>query len=262
MVEALPESDGSVALSLRSGVELDEGLMPAMVCQNLTPGEIVYAAARSAGFAIANIKIHGLDDLPLEAIWVLAPVAGVRVDRTLRIGVVEFMDPAAGQAVLRRFTPPLEPVFTEPLANVSAFARVAVAARLSYEAEQEGLALIDTAAAWLTTRLRYSWSHSPDGDLQHYERAPTRTTVERREGVGVFAVDGPRRWWRKGTTMGRGGRPGRARAGHPLDRAADAARGHAWGSAGLARVAASRHRERSRPARGRALGGDRVLCWR
>lgn len=38
VVEALPESDGSVALSLRSGVELDEGLMPAMVCQNLTPG--------------------------------------------------------------------------------------------------------------------------------------------------------------------------------------------------------------------------------
>jgi hypothetical protein len=205
MVEALPESDGSVALSLRSGVELDEGLMPAMVCQNLTPGELVYAAARSAGFAIANINIHGLDDLPLEAMWVLAPVAGVRVDCTLRIGVVEFMDPAAGQAVLRRFTPPLEPVFTEPLANVSAFARVAVAASLFYEAEQEGLALIDTAAAWLTTRLRYSWSHSPDGDLQHYERAPTRTTVERREGVGVFAVDGPRRWWRKGTTMGRGG---------------------------------------------------------
>jgi hypothetical protein len=35
-------------------------------------------------------------------------------------------------------------------------------------------------------------------------RAPTRVAVERRDGVGVLAVDGPRRWWRKGTTVGRG----------------------------------------------------------
>lgn len=203
VIEALPKGDGSVALLLRSGEELSESLMPPMVCQNLTPQEIVYAAARSAGFATTNIHIHGLNDLPVEPMWVLAPVAGIRVDRTMRVGMVEFMDAEAGQEMLRRFSPPLEPAFAEPLAGTSAFARVAVAASLPYEAEQEGLALIDTAAAWLTTRLRYSWSHSPDGGLQHYERAPTRITVERCEGVGVLAIEGPRRWWRKGTTVGR-----------------------------------------------------------
>lgn len=164
----------------------------------------MYAAARSAGFAIDKIDIHGLDDLLVEPMWVLAPVDGVRVEGTLRVGVVEFVDAAAGQEMLRRFCPPLEPVFTDPLQGTSAFARVAVVASLPYEAEQEGLALIDTAVAWLTTRLRYSWSHGPDGMVQHYERAPTRVVVERRDGVGVLAVDGPRRWWRKGTTMGRG----------------------------------------------------------
>ena len=42
---------------------LSESLMPPMVAQNMTPQEIVYAAARSAGFATAHIKIHGLGDL-------------------------------------------------------------------------------------------------------------------------------------------------------------------------------------------------------
>lgn len=203
VVEALPQRDGSVALSLRSGVMLGENLMPPMVTQNLTPQEIVYVSARSAGFAIDKIDIHGLDDLPVEPMWVLAPVDGVRVEGTLRVGVVEFVDVEAGHEMLRRFCPPLEPVFTDPLEGTSAFARVAVVASLLYEAEQEGLALIDTAVAWLTTRLRYSWSHGPDGTLQHYERAPTRVVVARHDGVAVLAVDGHRRWWRKGTTVGR-----------------------------------------------------------
>ena len=77
-------------------------------------------------------------------------------------------------------------------------------ASLPYDAEGEGLALIDTATAWLTTRLRYSWSHAPDDSLQPFERAPTRVTVQRREGVGVLAVSGQRRWWRKDTTVRRG----------------------------------------------------------
>lgn len=48
VIEALPKGDGSVALLLRSGVELSESLMPPMVCQNLTPQEIVPARTRRA----------------------------------------------------------------------------------------------------------------------------------------------------------------------------------------------------------------------
>ena len=202
-VEALPAGDGSVALSLQSALMLSETLIPAWVSQNLTPQEIIYAASRSAGFTTDKLDIHGLDAVPVEPMWVLAPVDGVRVDRTARVGVVEFIDALAGREMLQRFSPPLDPVFTKPLEGAAAFARVAVVARLPYEAEQEGVALIDTATAWLTTRLRYSWSHAPDGSLQHYERAPTRVIVKRREGVGVLAVDGPRRVWRKDATVGR-----------------------------------------------------------
>jgi hypothetical protein len=204
VVEALPESDGSVAVTVRSGLMLDETLMAPMAPQNVTPQDIVYAAARSAGFSTDKIDIHGLDVLPVEPMWVLAPVGGLRVEATMRVGVVEFIDAPAGQGMLGRFSPPLEPVFIESLQDVSAFARVAVGACTLYDAEQEGLTLIDTAAAWLTTRLRYTWSHAPDGSLEHYERAPTLMAVARREGVGVLAVEGQRRWWRKGATVGRG----------------------------------------------------------
>jgi Arc/MetJ family transcription regulator len=103
--------------------------------------------------------------------------------------------------MLRRFTPPLDSQFTDPLADVAAFARVAVPAKYLYDAEQEGLSLIDDTAAWLTTRLRYSWSQTPDRQLEPYERAATLVVVERVAGVAVFPVEGRgRRWWRDTST--------------------------------------------------------------
>ncbi|HEY4280332.1 MAG TPA: hypothetical protein VGM91_19065 [Conexibacter sp.] len=203
VIEALPDGDGSVALSLRSALVMTESLMPPMLIQNLTPSEVVYGATRSAGFRAADVHIDGLDGLQAEPMWVVAPVDGVCVKRAVHVGVVEFIAPDQGWDLLRRFSPPLEPAFTEPAEGATAFARVPVVARLTYDAEDEGLALIDTAVAWLTTRLRYSWSHGPDGSLQHYERAPTRVSVRRRDGVAVLAIDSPRRWWRTGTTVER-----------------------------------------------------------
>jgi hypothetical protein len=204
VVEAVPASDGSVNVSLQSALALSESVMPPMVCQNMSPQEIVYAAARAAGFAVTNINVDGLVDLAVEPMWVLTPLDGVRVSEAVPVGVVEFLDVASGQEMLRRFSPPLDPALTGPVEEASAFARVAVVASKVYDAEEEGLALIDTATAWATTPLRYSWSHGPGGHLQPFERAPTRATVERRAGVGVVAVQGPRRWWRKSTTVGRG----------------------------------------------------------
>jgi hypothetical protein len=61
--------------------------MPPMA-HNLTPPEIVYAAARSAGFETANIHIHGLDQILAERMWVLTPVGGVRVNAPMHVGAV------------------------------------------------------------------------------------------------------------------------------------------------------------------------------
>jgi hypothetical protein len=185
-----------------------------MVCQQLTPAEIVYATARAAGSAPQDTRIDGLDTLPFEPMWVLAPIGGVRAVRPARVGVVQFVDGETGREMLRRFRPPLEPRFSDPLKDAAAFARVPVAQRLLYDAEEEGLAIIDAAAAWLTMRLRYTWSHLPDGRLQYYQRAATPAAAQRLDGVGVLAVQGDRRWWR-GTTVERASGEAPLRPGAP-----------------------------------------------
>jgi hypothetical protein len=201
IIEARPQEDGSVALSLSGGTMMNEGLLPPMVVQQLDRREVVYLAARDAGFAVEKINIEGLAEAAeFEPLWVLAPMRGLTVRQAVNVGVVELMDGDTGREMLRRLSPPLEPQFAEPLADVDAFARVAVPAKYLYDAEQEGLSLIDDAAAWLTTRLRYSWSHMPDGVLELYERAATLVVVERLPGVAVFRVEsGGRRWWRDTT---------------------------------------------------------------
>lgn len=199
VIEAQPQDDGSVALSLRSALMLEESLMPPMV-QELDAREIVYLAAREAGFAPGDINIEGLADAtPHEPIWVLAPLGGLRVHQAVTVGVVEIVDGDTGREMLGRFNPPLAAQFTDPLEDVGCFARVAIGANFLHDAEREGLGLIDDAAAWLSTRLRHSWSHASDGGLEPFERAVTFVTVARLAGVGVFSLDGGRRWWRDTT---------------------------------------------------------------
>lgn len=187
--------DGLVSISVRSGQQLFENLVPPMTCQHLAVPEIVYAAARSAGFAAEDAQIAHLDQLPHEAFWVVAPVDGVAVQQDVRVGVVEFLRKEAGGEVLGLFEPPLEHEALTSFGGES-FARVAVSARTLYDAEEQGLSLIDTAAAWLNARTRYAWSLLPNGALHHYDRTATRITVSRGASVCVQAVGGKRRWWR------------------------------------------------------------------
>jgi hypothetical protein len=201
VMEAHPKEDGSVALSLRGATMMDESLLPPMVVQQIDAREVGYLATREAGFTPESVNIEGLADaVAFEPLWVLAPVRGLSVRREVKVGVVDFVDGNAGREMLGRFVPPLDAQFSDPLAHVGAFARVAVPAKYLYEAEREGLSLIDDATAWLNTRLRYSWSHRPDQQLEPYERDTTRVVVERLPGVAVFGVEGTgRRWWRDTT---------------------------------------------------------------
>jgi hypothetical protein len=109
VVEAVPDDAGNVRWDVRSALMLSENRMPAMVLQNLSPSEVVYAAAREAGLDRDHMQIHGLDGLNAEAMWVLAPIHGLNVGDSTRVGIVEFIDGATGVEMLRRFDPALEP---------------------------------------------------------------------------------------------------------------------------------------------------------
>jgi hypothetical protein len=201
IVEAQP-ADGDVVLSVQSATMLSESLLPPMVVQQIDAREVVYLVAREAGFEPEDINIDGLAEaVAFEPLWVLAPVRGVSVRQAVKVGVVELMTGDAGREMLLRFSPPLQAQFADPLDDVGAFARVAVPAKYMCEAEREGLSLIDDAVAWLTARLRYSWSHAPDGQLEPFDRAATLTVVNRLPGVAVFPVTGARRRWWRDTTV-------------------------------------------------------------
>ena len=49
VIEAQPQKDGSLALSLGGATMLDESLLPPMVVQQIDRREIVYLAAREGG---------------------------------------------------------------------------------------------------------------------------------------------------------------------------------------------------------------------
>ena len=71
VVEAVPDDAGNVRWDVRSALMLSDNRMPGMVLQNLSPSEVVYAAAREAGLDRDHMQIHGLDGLNAEAMWVL-----------------------------------------------------------------------------------------------------------------------------------------------------------------------------------------------
>lgn len=77
VIEAQPQEDGSVALSLRGATMMDEGLLPPMVLQQIDGREVIYLAARDAGFEVESINIEGLAEaVAFEPLWVLARCAG------------------------------------------------------------------------------------------------------------------------------------------------------------------------------------------
>jgi hypothetical protein len=61
-------------------------------CSKLDGREVVYLAAREAGFAIEDINIHGLAEaVAFEPLWVVTRVRGVSVQQAVQVGVVELV---------------------------------------------------------------------------------------------------------------------------------------------------------------------------
>ena len=55
-----------------------ESLLPPMMVQQIDPREVVYLAAREAGFAPDEINIEGLAEaVAFEPLWVMTPVRGL-----------------------------------------------------------------------------------------------------------------------------------------------------------------------------------------
>lgn len=194
VLRAGPEGE-RIKVECVGGIELTESLMPAGVAQDCSHIELVYTAAREAGFTEHRMVIQGLDDLRHEAIEVVVPLIGVSVPATMKVGDVEFAPPETADEVLARFNP--RPNLADEFAQAEAVARAYVAAARLLDAEQEGLAQIEMALAWLSVRGNYGVAVLPSGDFQQFERAHALARCRRLPVVAVRGTEGSRRWLRR-----------------------------------------------------------------
>jgi hypothetical protein len=189
--------DGRIELDAYDATLLAEQAVGLFVAIGVTPGEITYVMARSAGMSDEQLVIPSLADLDVEVFEVLTPLHGVVVQAPRRVADVTIL-PA--QLVVERLR---KMGFEKSIHNLAAnaFALSLKTAQLGFHAEQDGLGEIDTALDWLTTRLRHALPFLPDGSTQDFDRATRRATPRRGELVIIRGLGTGRRWLRSASSQ-------------------------------------------------------------
>jgi hypothetical protein len=191
-----------VLVRCKSGVALEEVEMGSFVAQDVPHQDVVYAAAREAGFDDDHLEIHGLTDLPLEVIEVLVPVRGVEVSLPRRLGRVTLLPPERVRAGVESFQP--RPTFLDDFEDADCYALAFATDRCLFRAEQGGLLEVDAALSWLALRAGYGLALTPGGRPQRFERSQAQAFPSRRDEVMLRGLSTARRWVRRvGTALRR-----------------------------------------------------------
>lgn len=195
VLTARPVGTG-IRIRCASGVELTEGLMGPLALEDVSPQDVVFAAARAAGFPESRLAIHGLDDLPLEPIEVVVPVMGVQCDTSVWIGSVRLVAPEVGHRALLPFHSLPEELGTG-FRTGDAYAIILATERRLYDAELRALREVQLALAWLTVRARYGSARMPDGQAQRFDRDRARALPQLGNQMAVRGLRSGRRWVRE-----------------------------------------------------------------
>jgi hypothetical protein len=187
--------DSGIAVRCRGAVSLTETLAPGGTAQDCSPMDLFYAMARGAGFPEDRIVISHLEDLPHEPIEVSVPLIGIEVERDTAVGPVQLGPPSVGEGILERFHP--DPDLGEEFLTGLVFARAYRPSARLYDAEQDGLAQIETALSWLVVRANYGFVSLPDGSPQRFDRANAVARPRRLPVIAVRGMDTGRRWMRR-----------------------------------------------------------------
>jgi hypothetical protein len=193
VVSAGPRDEG-LEVDAHGAVALAEGLIGGMVTRGVPTNELVHVVTRSAGFSEEQINIQGFPKPPRETFEVVVPIDGLEVDEPTTFAGVRFLPAARGSRALGTLEvgPRLRDVFDAP-----AYAFVPATATRMIDAEEAGLAAVDLALAWLTTRLRYGMSSLPDGRLLQFARNESLVAVAHRDLVSVRGLLTGRHWVRR-----------------------------------------------------------------
>jgi hypothetical protein len=197
VISASPAADG-VTVKALGGVSLAESLIGGLAARGLPNFELVYVLARSGGLRDEQLNIDGLDTLPRETFEVVAPVDGVEIEVAVDFAGVHFLPPTIGARALTALD-----IGDEMRADYEAptYALTLVTASRTLDAEEQGLAAIDLALAWLTARLRYGLATLPDGRPLPFKRSESLAQPKRRDLVAVRGLLTTRQWLRRPATV-------------------------------------------------------------
>jgi hypothetical protein len=176
-----------------SATERFETVVPGFEYGNIGRSEVIWTIARSAGLPEDRISVNGLDRLPLEDIEIAVPIRSLHVDRGIQVGECMLL-PVDNVAWATSIYPDSE--MSKAFRSHSAFAVTQAHRRYLYDAEREGLAQAEVAAAWVTTRFRYGAAKLPGGEIQAFDRGRSRVIPTPGSVVAVRALPAGRQWLR------------------------------------------------------------------
>lgn len=193
---AEPTEEGIVVTAL-GGASMAETLLGRTAATRVPTAELVYLLARTGGVDDDHLNVQGLDDLPTEIFEVVTPIDGLHVEKPTTFAGARLLPRDHGVRVLAGLE--LDDELREPF-DAPAYALALVTRRHMYSAEEDGLAEIDLALAWLTTRLRYGLARLPDGAPLSFSRSQSLHSVNRRDLVCVRGLSTRRQWLREPTS--------------------------------------------------------------
>jgi hypothetical protein len=192
-VTASPQGD-LIELAGRGATQLTDQILGPFAALDTASFEIVYLAARASGMAEDQLVIPEIESLPWEVFEVLSPVDGVALSHRRAIAGIKLLP--AHELVPKLELMGFDEELLGPVRDAPAFALAMETSKLAFKAEQRGLARIDTAMGWLTTRARHALALSPDGKPAAYTRERALSLPRRRDLVIIRGLASGRRWLR------------------------------------------------------------------
>jgi hypothetical protein len=183
-----------IYLRLQSAPSLTERNPSPRWSAGVGAAEHIYTIVREAGMKHEQTRIDGLDELKTEAMLVVVPIEGIRIDAPLSVGDVTFVP--NGEAVKAFSNRGVLELVYQPLVAASTHAVYSTDAALLRDAENAGLHAIDVVLGYLQLTAAYGLVAAPDGGLRRFERENARTRPRRGEVVAVEALVTGRCWVR------------------------------------------------------------------
>lgn len=192
VVKAEPAGD-EVHLGCQTHPSMTERKVAAFEAIRADAREVMHLMTRAGGLSEDMINIEGLNDLPLEVIEVLIPLAGVSVASPLRLGRLTLLDPAHTMPLVEPFS---HADGRDAFTSADCHALYRVVDRRMLDVETRAIAAVDAVLSWLVTRARYGLTHLPHGQAQTFIRVRALSRPRRREFVVSHGLDSGRTWLR------------------------------------------------------------------